>query len=79
MHICRVTVDSWPTEFLEKREVQLIIEASAFPNGSPQNKRLTHLSRKLQDAILQMEGIDAANPWPNRTHPDGIEMFKGAS
>ena len=39
-----VAVDDWSTEFLEKREVQLIIEAAAFPNGSPQNKHLTRLS-----------------------------------
>ncbi len=71
-------MDNWPAEFLEKREAELIIEAAAFPNGSPENKHLTHLSRKLLDAILQMEGAAAANPWPNRTHPDGIEMFKGA-
>ena len=73
-------MDNWPTEFLEKRGVQMVIEAAAFPTGSPQNKHLTRLSRKLLDAILQMEGADAAaaNPWPNRTHPDGIEMFKGA-
>jgi len=58
----------------------MVIEAAAFPTGSPQNKHLTRLSRKLLDAILQIEGADAAapNPWPNRTHPDGIEMFKGA-
>ena len=74
-------MDNWPTEFLEKREVQLIIEAAAFPTGSPQNKHLTRLSRKLMDAILQMEGMDVAeaNPWPNRIHSDGIEIFKGVS
>ena len=74
-------MDNWPTEFLEKREVQLIIEAAAFPTGSPQNKHLARLSRKLMDAILQMEGMDvaAANPWPNRIQPDGIEIFKGVS
>jgi hypothetical protein len=69
-------VDNWPTEFLEKREVQLIIEAAAFPNGSPQNKRLARLASKLTDAIIRMEGGGpAANPWPNRMRPDGIEMF----
>jgi hypothetical protein len=25
-----------------------------------------------------MEGVNAANPWANPTHPDGIDMFKGA-
>ncbi len=74
-------MDSWSTEFLEKRGVQLAIEAAAFPNGSPQNKHLTRLSDKLLDAIFQMEGADpdaAANPWPTRMHPTAIEMFKGA-
>ena len=74
-------MDSWPTEFLEKRGVQLAVEAAAFPNGSAQNKHLTRLSDKLLDAIFQMEGADAdaaANPWPTRTHPTAIEMFKGA-
>jgi hypothetical protein len=78
LHFMRIAMDIWPTEFLEKREVQLIIEAAAFPDGTPQNKHLMRLSRKLQDAILRMEGVNAANPWANPTHPDGIEMFKGA-
>lgn len=83
---CRALKTRWPKEFLEKRELQLIVEAGAYPVDSPQSQHLVHLSRRLLDALRQIEGIDAAalpdsaagravNPWPNWTDPDGIEMF----
>jgi hypothetical protein len=86
---CRALKTRWPTEFLERRELQLIVEAGAYPVDSPQSQHLVHLSRRLLDALLQMEGIDPAalsgsaaqsvNSWPNWTDPDGIEMFAGGA
>jgi hypothetical protein len=83
MDACATHETLWPTEFLERRELQLIVEAGAYPVNSPENKRLVHLAQKLGDACLDIEGMNAArtaatrpvNLWHSWTEPNGIPMF----
>jgi hypothetical protein len=65
------------TEFLERRELQLIEEAETYPPDSSQNRHLLGLSQRLWNAILALEMVAtdpallgahvALNPWHNRT------------
>ena len=79
----RALKTQWPTEFLERRELQLIIEAAGHPIDSPQSLRLVQLSRRLLDALSRMEGSESApfpaslgpNHWQNCMQPDGIKML----
>lgn len=83
MDACAAPETHWPTEFLERRELQLIVEAGAYPVDSPKKKRLLHLARRLGDACLDIEGMNIAkaaatcpvNLWHSWTEPNGVPMF----
>lgn len=79
------TAGSVNTEFLERRELQLLVEATKHPPDSQEGRQLLHLSNRLWQAIAKLEARAAdpapggiVNPWhewPDPTEPHGIEIF----
>jgi hypothetical protein len=77
------------TEFLERRELQLLTEAATYPTGSPTSRHLLRLCDRLCEAALRIEearapGLPsvrapALNPWcysTNETEPQAVEFFQ---
>jgi hypothetical protein len=76
------------TEFLERRELQLLVEAATHPPDSHDQRHLLRLSNRLCEAIVKIEAeaIDPLlpglyrlrNPWHDYTdapEPNGWSFF----
>ena len=77
------------TDFLERRELQLLMEAAKHSPNSQATRHLLHLANRLWQATVQLEAPAGpapgmphiANPWHDCAEPiepHGIEFFHKA-